>query len=116
VPLLPQKPLLDKLPNLKVVMEHITTADAAEFVAAAPANIAATITPQHMLLNRNALFAVSAFSLVVSGLVACVGLMTNTYVFQKKNVCFSQMRSPSLLICPVMQGKWVLATAPQLSV
>jgi dihydroorotase len=30
--------------------------DAAEFVASAPANIAATITPQHMLLNRNALF------------------------------------------------------------
>lgn len=51
------KPLLDQVPNLKVVMEHITTADAAEFVAAAPANIAATITPQHMLLNRNALFA-----------------------------------------------------------
>jgi dihydroorotase len=54
-----QKPLLDQVPNLKVVMEHITTADAASFVASAPANIAATITPQHMLLNRNALFAVS---------------------------------------------------------
>lgn len=40
-------------------MEHITTADAAEFVAGAPANVAATITPQHMLLNRNALFVVS---------------------------------------------------------
>lgn len=37
-------------------MEHITTKDAAEFVAAAPANVAASITPQHMLLNRNALF------------------------------------------------------------
>lgn len=55
-----QKPLLDQVPSLKVVMEHITTADAAEFVAAAPANIAASVTPQHMLLNRNALFAVSA--------------------------------------------------------
>jgi dihydroorotase len=54
-----QKPLLDQVPQLKVVMEHITTADAAAFVASAPANIAATITPQHMLLNRNALFAVS---------------------------------------------------------
>ncbi|KAF6257727.1 dihydroorotase [Scenedesmus sp. NREL 46B-D3] len=51
------KPLLDQVPALKVVMEHITTADAAEFVASAPANVAATITPQHMLLNRNALFA-----------------------------------------------------------
>jgi dihydroorotase len=39
-------------------MEHITTADAAEFVAAAPPNVAATVTPQHMLLNRNALFVV----------------------------------------------------------
>ncbi|PNW76681.1 hypothetical protein CHLRE_11g467550v5 [Chlamydomonas reinhardtii] len=50
-------PLLDKVPQLKVVMEHITTKDAADFVASAPANVAATITPQHMLMNRNALFA-----------------------------------------------------------
>lgn len=50
------KPLLDQVPNLKVVMEHITTADAASFVESAPANVAATVTPQHMLLNRNALF------------------------------------------------------------
>jgi dihydroorotase len=54
-----QIPLLDQVPDLKVVMEHITTADAAEFVARAPANVAASITPQHMLLNRNALFVVS---------------------------------------------------------
>ncbi|GAB4821448.1 hypothetical protein N2152v2_008494 [Parachlorella kessleri] len=50
------KPLLDKVPQLRVVMEHITTRDAAEFVAAAPGNVAASVTPQHMLLNRNALF------------------------------------------------------------
>jgi dihydroorotase len=50
-------PLLDAVPSLKVVMEHITTRDAAEFVAAAPATVAASITPQHVLLNRNALFA-----------------------------------------------------------
>ncbi|KAG1672368.1 hypothetical protein FOA52_010986 [Chlamydomonas sp. UWO 241] len=49
-------PVLEKVPNLKVVMEHITTADAAEFVASAPDNVAASVTPQHMLLNRNALF------------------------------------------------------------
>ena len=49
-------PLIDKVPNLKVIMEHITTKEAAEFVASGPSNIAATITPQHMLLNRNALF------------------------------------------------------------
>lgn len=55
-----QKPLLDQVPQLKVVMEHITTADAAHFVAGAPDNIAASVTPQHMLLNRNALFAVSS--------------------------------------------------------
>ncbi|MCC2606877.1 dihydroorotase [Planctobacterium marinum] len=40
-------------PKLKIVLEHITTADAAEFVANAGDNIAATITPQHLLLNRN---------------------------------------------------------------
>lgn len=61
-----QKPLLDQVPTLKVVMEHITTADAAHFVAGAPANVAASVTPQHMLLNRNALFAVSG-----CGLWAC---------------------------------------------
>eukprot|EP00899_Mesostigma_viride_P018763 jgi/Mesvir1/26889/Mv20621-RA.1 len=46
-------PLLDRLPNLRVVMEHITTRDAAMFVESAPPNVAATITPQHLLLNRN---------------------------------------------------------------
>jgi len=40
-------------PRLKVVLEHITTADAAQFVAEASVNVAATITPQHLLLNRN---------------------------------------------------------------
>lgn len=44
-------------PALKIVFEHITTRDAAQFVADAPATVAATITPQHALLNRNALFA-----------------------------------------------------------
>ena len=44
-------------PALKIVLEHVTTREAAEFVAAAPANVAATITPQHLLWSRNALFA-----------------------------------------------------------
>ena len=43
-------------PALKIVVEHITTREAAEFVAAAPPNVAATITPQHLLWSRNALF------------------------------------------------------------
>ena len=50
------KPLLEKLPNLKVVFEHITTKQAAHFVWSAPANVAATITAHHLLMNRNALF------------------------------------------------------------
>ncbi|MFM1911692.1 MAG: hypothetical protein RJB18_1083 [Pseudomonadota bacterium] len=50
------KPLLAKYPALKVVFEHITTKDAAEFVASAPSNVAATITPHHLLMNRNAMF------------------------------------------------------------
>lgn len=45
--------LIDTIPGLKVVFEHITTADAVEFVKAAPDRVAATITPQHLLLNRN---------------------------------------------------------------
>jgi len=51
------RPLLTAVPGLKLVMEHITTADAAAFVADAPDTVAATITPQHLHLNRNALFA-----------------------------------------------------------
>ncbi|QOR38766.1 dihydroorotase [Billgrantia diversa] len=47
------KPLLERHPDLKVVFEHITTADAAEFVTGAPANVAATITAHHLLFNRN---------------------------------------------------------------
>lgn len=50
------QPLLAKLPTLRVVFEHITTRDAAEYVAAAPDNVAATITAHHLLMNRNALF------------------------------------------------------------
>ena len=50
------KPLLTKYPKLKIVFEHITTKDAAEFVMSAPANVAATITPHHLLMNRNAMF------------------------------------------------------------
>ena len=49
-------PLVRDFPPLKIILEHITTKDAAEFVAAAPANVAATVTPQHLHLNRNALF------------------------------------------------------------
>lgn len=49
-------PLLKDFPGLKVVLEHITTKDGAEFVAAAGANVAATITVHHLLLNRNAIF------------------------------------------------------------
>lgn len=50
------QPLVRKLPALKIVLEHITTAEAASFVMASPSNIAATVTPQHLFLNRNALF------------------------------------------------------------
>lgn len=48
--------LIQDFPRLRIVFEHITTQDAAEFVASAPAHIAATITPHHLLMNRNAMF------------------------------------------------------------
>ena len=50
-------PLVREMPALKVVFEHITTAQAVQFVTGAPANVAATITPQHLHINRNAMFA-----------------------------------------------------------
>ena len=46
-------PLMRNHPTLRIVLEHITTADAADFVMNANDNIAATITPHHLLLNRN---------------------------------------------------------------
>lgn len=52
------KPIMEQVPELRIVMEHITTKDAADFVREGPHNLAASITPQHMLLNRNALFLV----------------------------------------------------------
>ena len=50
------RPLVAQYPNLRLVLEHITTRQAAKFVVSAGANIAATITAHHLLLNRNALF------------------------------------------------------------
>lgn len=50
------KLLIARYPALKIVFEHITTKDAAEFVATAADNVAATITVHHLLMNRNAMF------------------------------------------------------------
>ncbi|GAB6039333.1 dihydroorotase [Endothiovibrio diazotrophicus] len=49
-------PLIERHAGLKVVLEHITTREAAELVAEARDGVAATITPQHLLMNRNAIF------------------------------------------------------------
>ena len=49
-------PLLARFPRLKVVLEHITTREAVQYVEVTGANVAATITAHHLLLNRNALF------------------------------------------------------------
>jgi len=50
-------PLIKRFKNLRIVLEHVTTKQATDFVKNGPENLAATITPQHLLLNRNALFA-----------------------------------------------------------
>ena len=49
--------LVRDLPELRIVFEHITTSEAAAFVESSGPNIAATVTPQHMIINRNAIFA-----------------------------------------------------------
>ena len=51
------RPLTQRLPELRVVLEHITTKQAAEFVLSSGPSIAATITPHHLLYNRNAMLA-----------------------------------------------------------
>ena len=50
------KPIIAKFPSLKIVMEHITTADAVKFVESTGPNLAATITAHHLLYNRNDIF------------------------------------------------------------
>ena len=49
--------IVEHFPGLRIVLEHVTTTEAVQFVQAAGDNIAATITPQHLLFNRNALLA-----------------------------------------------------------
>ena len=49
--------IVTDFPELKIVLEHVTTADAVDFVGDARATIAATVTPQHLIINRNAIFA-----------------------------------------------------------
>jgi dihydroorotase len=51
------KKVVDAFPKLKIVLEHITTEDAVEFVESAPDNVAATITAHHLLYNRNHMLA-----------------------------------------------------------
>ncbi|KAI5055560.1 hypothetical protein GOP47_0029081 [Adiantum capillus-veneris] len=51
------RPLVSRLPQLKIVMEHITTREAVQFVTSCPEGmVAATVTPQHLAMNRNSLF------------------------------------------------------------
>jgi dihydroorotase len=49
-------PLIRDFPELRIVLEHITTAEAADFVETAGPNLAATVTPHHLMINRNAMF------------------------------------------------------------
>jgi len=49
-------PLIQRFPALRAVLEHVTTANAVQFVREAPAHVGATITAHHLLLNRNAMF------------------------------------------------------------
>jgi dihydroorotase len=49
-------PLMRRYPKLRIVLEHITTKDAVDFIRSGADNLAATITPQHLMLNRNAIF------------------------------------------------------------
>lgn len=48
-------PIVERFPGLKVVFEHVTTAEAVDFVRSGPATLAATLTPHHLLYNRNAM-------------------------------------------------------------
>lgn len=47
------EPVIERFPRLRVVLEHVTTADAVQFVKSRPKRLAATLTPQHLMYNRN---------------------------------------------------------------
>ena len=49
--------LVERFPGLRIVLEHLTTRDGVDFVRGAREGVAATLTPQHLLMNRNAIFA-----------------------------------------------------------
>ena len=51
------KPLVLSRPGLRIVLEHCTTAEAAEFIQSGPPNVCASVTPQHLLFNRNHMLA-----------------------------------------------------------
>jgi dihydroorotase len=51
------RPLIDEVPGLRIVLEHITTSDAVDFVERGPETLAATITAHHLLFNRNHMLA-----------------------------------------------------------
>jgi dihydroorotase len=51
------EPLVRQFQGLRIVLEHVSTLEGVQFVQAAPERVAATVTPHHLLLNRNALFA-----------------------------------------------------------
>jgi dihydroorotase len=51
------EPIASDFPELKIVFEHITTSEAVDFVSQAGPTIAATVTPHHLIINRNAIFA-----------------------------------------------------------
>lgn len=50
------EPLLKRIPDLRLVLEHITTADGLDFVRSMPSSVAGTLTAHHLLMNRNAMF------------------------------------------------------------
>ena len=50
------EPLVERFPNLKIVLEHITTSDAIDFIRSMDGRVGATITPHHLILNRSSLF------------------------------------------------------------
>lgn len=87
------QPLLERMPQLKVVLEHITTKHAVEFVNSASDNVAASVTPQHMLLNRNAIFEVSCLQGCLTGkkLPVCLLLMPHLACYYR--VAFSHTHS-----------------------
>ena len=82
------KPLVRDFPTLKITMEHISTLEAVNYVLSAPPHVKATITPHHLIYNRNSKFTVAVFFDILGGVSYCMYLLVHRFVGRRHQAPF----------------------------